>query len=104
MELYRHLIDDFIIQQCRKYNKKDFMFKREKIQTGKISKRQYLNDLKIDFMKKLNLYFGRMVEVPRIRIGRRQTIEALINEEALLFAKYLRDERGTWGPRITIPQ
>ncbi len=55
-------------------------------------------------MKKLNLYFGRMVEVPRIRIGRRQTIETLINEEALLFAKYLRDERGTWGPRITIPQ
>jgi len=47
-------------------------------------------------MKKLNLYFGRMVEVPRIRIGRRQTIETLINEEALLFAKYLRDERGTW--------
>lgn len=46
----------------------------------------------------------RMVEVPRIRIGRRQTIETLINEEALLFTKYLRDERGTWVPRIIIPQ
>jgi len=40
------------------------------------------------------------VEVPRIRIGGRQAIETLINEEALLLAKYLRDERKTWAPRI----
>jgi hypothetical protein len=43
-----------------------------------------------------------MVEVPRIRHGSRQTVETLINEEALLLAKYLRDERDTWGPRISI--
>jgi hypothetical protein len=30
----------------------------------------------------------------------RQTIETLINEEALLFAKYLRDEIRAWNPRI----
>jgi len=42
------------------------------------------------------------VEVPRIRIGKKQTIETLINEEALLLAKYLRDERKTWTPRIAV--
>jgi len=51
-------------------------------------------------MKRLNLYFESKVEIPRIRVGRRQTLETLINEEALLFAKYLRDERETWIPRI----
>jgi len=30
----------------------------------------------------------------------RQIIETLINEEALLFAKYLRDEKQIWKPRI----
>ena len=35
-------------------------------------------------------------EAPRIRIGKRQEVETLINEEALLFAKYLRNERETW--------
>ena len=36
------------------------------------------------------------VEVPRIRIGKIQTIETLINEEALLLAKLLRDEKKMW--------
>ncbi|MCK4478096.1 hypothetical protein KAU88_06180 [Candidatus Bathyarchaeota archaeon] len=43
------------------------------------------------------------VEVPRIMIGKKQTIETLISEEALLLAKFLRDERKTWIPRIAIP-
>jgi len=50
-------------------------------------------------MKKLNLYFEGKVEIPRIKHGHGQTIETLINEEALLFAKYSRDERETWKPR-----
>jgi len=41
-------------------------------------------------------------EIPRIRIGKRQTFETLINEKALLFAKYLRDERKRWIPRVAI--
>jgi len=52
-------------------------------------------------MKQLNGYFKSMVEIPRARAGERQSIETLINEEALLFAKYLRNERQTWQPRIT---
>jgi hypothetical protein len=53
-------------------------------------------------MKNLNQYFESTVEIPRIKIGKRQTLETLINEEALLFAKYLRDERETWVPRIAV--
>jgi len=41
------------------------------------------------------------VEVPRMRIGKKQTIKTLINEETLLLAKFLRNERKTWIPRIT---
>ena len=39
------------------------------------------------------------VEVPRIRMGKEQEIETLINEETLLFA-YLRNEKPTWIPRV----
>ena len=48
------------------------------------------------------LYFVSKVEIPRMKVGRRQTVETLINEKALLFAKFLRDERETWTPRIVI--
>jgi len=36
------------------------------------------------------------VEIPRIKVGKKQTIETLITEEAILFAKFLRNERKTW--------
>ena len=66
-------------------------------------KRQYLSDVKTrEMLKRLNQYLEGMVDVPRIRIGKRQTIETLINEEALLLAKFLRDERKSWTPRIAI--
>jgi hypothetical protein len=38
----------------------------------------------------------------RIRHGKRQTIDTLISEEALLLAQYLRDEQEAWNPRIAI--
>ena len=64
-------------------------------------KREYLNGSQTrNLMKQLNAFFESVVEVPRIRVGKRQTIETLINEEAWLFAKYLRNERKTWKPRI----
>ena len=52
---------------------------------------------------RLNNYFESMVEIPRIKVGSKQTIETLISEEALLLAKCLRDENGDWAPRIAIP-
>ena len=50
-------------------------------------------------MKELNQFFESRVEIPRIRVGQGQTIETLINEEALLFAKFLRGEREEWKAR-----
>ena len=101
MEIYRFLIDDFLIQYYRNVQRKDFVVKPEVMSRGKIGKREYLNDLDTrDLMNSLNKYFEMTVEIPRIRYGKRQTFETLISEEALLFASYLRNERRTWVPRI----
>jgi len=48
----------------------------------------------------LNEFFESNIEIPRIRVGEKQTIETLINEETLLFSKYLRNELKTWMPRM----
>ncbi len=53
-------------------------------------------------MKGLNEYFESKVDVPLIRHGKSQRIETLINEEALLLAMYLRDERKIWSPRMAM--
>jgi hypothetical protein len=37
--------------------------------------------------------------IPRVRYGSKQTLDTLINEEALLLAGFLRNERQTWIPR-----
>jgi hypothetical protein len=50
----------------------------------------------------MNQYLQSMVQIPRVRMGEQQEIETLINEEALLFAQYLRNEKQTWVPRIVI--
>lgn len=51
-------------------------------------------------MAKLNEYFETLVDIPRIKVGERQTIETLISEESYLFSKYLRNEIDHWTPRI----
>jgi hypothetical protein len=79
--------------------------KTESLPRKKIGKREYLNDVGTKgFMSALDQYFEGMVEISRIRVGKRQTIETLINEEALLLAEFLRDERKPWASRIAIPQ
>jgi CRISPR-associated protein Cas1 len=100
-ELYRYLIDDFLIQYSQKISKKDFKMKIESASHGKKGKREYLTDLETKFMlEELNNFFETRVEVKRIRNGEHQTLETLINEESLLFAKYLRGEVKEWVPRI----
>jgi CRISPR-associated protein Cas1 len=104
-ELYRYLIDEFVIQYCQRLAKSDFTFKTEKASGQKKGKREYLNDVETkDFTAKLNNYFETTVEIPRMKVGKRQTIETLINEEALLLAKYLRNEKKDWIPRTTVKQ
>jgi CRISPR-associated protein Cas1 len=100
-ELYRYLIDDFIIQHFMTLRKSDLVLKNEDYSTNRKGKREYLKEQRNnDFIKKLNKHFTTIVEVPRMRVGERQEIETLINEEAFLFAKYLRGERQTWTSRI----
>jgi len=53
-------------------------------------------------MTQLDKFFESYVQVPRMRVGKRQTIESLINEEALLLAKFIRNEHNKWLPRITV--
>jgi len=53
-------------------------------------------------MKKLSEFFESYVEIPRLQVGKRQTIETLIKEEALFFARYIRNERKSWTPRMAL--
>ena len=67
----------------------------------KMGKRIHLCEFETnDLAEGLNSLFERVVEAPRMRHGSRQTVDTLISEEALLFAKYLRNERRGWSPRI----
>lgn len=101
-ELYRFLVDSFIIDYCQSLKPRDFVAKTEEF-NGKKGKRIYLNDaLTRDFAKRLHDYFRREVKIPRIKRGEKQELETLINEEAMLLGKYLRDERETWIPRIGV--
>lgn len=101
MELYRFLIDDFLIDYAKGLAVKDFIMKDETLSNRKVGQRQYLTDTKTkQFMTGLNNYFEKEFEIPRIRVGDKQTFETLINEECSLLAKYLREEKNEWKPRI----
>jgi len=101
MELYRYLIDAFIIEFSQNLSKKDFILKTQWYSTNRLGKREVLNREKTkELTEKLNQFFEKKIQIPRIRHGSKQTIETLINEEALLLAKHLRNELPTWKPRI----
>lgn len=103
IELYRYQVDNFLVDYARNLTPKDFVIKSEDFSRKRKGKRQYLNEtLTNEFIKRLNAYFEMMVEIPRIKVGKRQKLETLIDEEALLLAKYLRDERKSWVPRIAL--
>lgn len=69
----------------------------------KKGKREYLNDVQTrDLIDKLDEFFESTVEIPRIKVGKQQTIETLISEEALLPAKHIRRERDSWTPRTCV--
>jgi CRISPR-associated protein Cas1 len=82
-EVYRHLIDDFLIKYCRNLTSKGFIAKSEDLSRKKKGKRAYLTDKRTrHLLKELELFFETMVAIPRIRHGHQQTLETLINEEA----------------------
>lgn len=99
-ELYRYLIDDFLLERRMKFHKKDFVIKKE-FALKRFNRRIVYRDYETNGLANdLFLFFDKIVNVPRIMHGERQSIDTLINEEALLFAKYLRNERTEWQPRI----
>ena len=94
-------MDDFVLTHARNLKSTDFKLKDEDFSSTRKGKRQYLNDkMQKEFLKRLDAFFLTKVEIPRIMRGESQEIETLINEEALLFAKYLRGEKPHWNPRI----
>jgi CRISPR-associated protein Cas1 len=103
MEPFRSLADDFLIGYSKSIRKKDIVVKTEKHVRNKVGKREYLNDTKTrDMRRAFYSYLEQTVDIPRIKHGKQQSIETLIAEECLLLAKYLRNERKTWVPRIVV--
>ena len=103
MEIYRYLIEDYVIQFSLGLAKRDFITKTESFSSNRKGKRQYLNDKKtMDLMKDLTRYFEKQVNIARIMHGKKSSLETLINEECYLLAKYLRNERKEWIPRIAV--
>ena len=96
-------ISDIIKIKKEQFNfkeEKEFVFKTE-MYANKKSKRQYLNEERTkELTKRFNAFFRSKVDISRIKVGKRQEIETLFNEEAYFFAKYLRKERKEWMPRI----
>lgn len=75
--------------------------KSESVSRSRKDKREYLKDAETRrMMEELNDYFESKIDIPLIRHGKRQMIDTLINEETLLLANYLRDEKELWIPRI----
>jgi CRISPR-associated protein Cas1 len=103
-DVYRYLIDDYLIERGKKLRKKDFVVVTDFMMRLKMGKRIHLCKFETDSLADgLNALFKRKVEIPRIKHGKRQTLDTLINEEALLLAKYLRGENDSWIPRVAIP-
>ncbi len=72
-ELYRYLIDDFLIERYQKLHKKDFVHVTDFMMHLRMGKRIHLCEYETnELADALNSFFDRMVEVPRIRIGRRR--------------------------------
>ncbi len=103
MELYRYVVDDFLIEYCRGLSSKDFLVKTENCTRTKQGRREYHKNNKTrELIAKLETKFKSKVDIPRIKFGKKQSVETLINEEVLVFAKHLRSEKCEWTPRSVI--
>jgi hypothetical protein len=94
-DLYRHLIDDFLIRYCQDLKAKDFVVKTEPLSRTKQGKRIYPNDAKTkDLMKALNGFFESYVDIPRRQIGHKQKLATRTLEGAPIPS--LRALTSTW--------
>ena len=73
---------------------------KDDIHAGRKGKRAFLNkERNKEFLDRLEYYFQTRVNVPRVKIGNKQELETVINEEAMLLASYIRGKR-IWEPRV----
>jgi CRISP-associated protein Cas1 len=101
MEPYRYIIDDYLIERCKKYRKKDFVFITDFMMNLRMGKKIHLCEYETDTLAEgLNELFNRKVEIKRVKHGFKQTIDTLICEEAILLSMYLNDKKSNWIPRL----
>jgi len=75
MELYRYLVDDFVIEYCQRLQKRDFIMKNEDFSTSRKGKREYLNDsLTHSLIRGLNEYFQTKVGIPELEWERNRKL------------------------------
>ena len=104
MELYRYLVDDFVIGYCQDLTPRDFVAKREMV-GKKMAKRIFLSDeLTDDCLEELSRFFDKRFPVPSVRRGRRIQLNTLIKEESFRMWAYLLGTReAEWVPKIAVP-
>jgi len=92
---------NFLIERRKKFHRKEFVVVTDFMMRLKMGKRIHLCEYEAGSLAEgLDSLFESKIEIPRIRYGEKQTLDTLISEEALLLAKYLRNERRDWVPRI----
>ena len=101
-ELYRYLIDEILIMRRLKLHKNDFMEKTDtpiklRAYTRRIVLREYERNELVD---EIFSFFDKTINIKRINVGFKSSINTLISDEAKLFAKFLRGEIKEWKPRI----
>jgi CRISPR/Cas system-associated endonuclease Cas1 len=63
-ELYRHLVDDFVIDYCRSAKASDFVLKDDDCSANRKGKRQYLGEEKSkDLLNRLDKYFEKRIAI-----------------------------------------
>jgi len=101
-ELYRYLIDEILIMRRLKLHKNDFMEKTDtpiklRAYTRRIVLREYERN---ELVSEIFSFFDKTINIKRINVGFKSSINTLILDEAKLFAKFLRGEIEEWKPRI----
>ena len=97
-ELYRSFIDDFLINYTKNLKRKDFKHEYGRAKTPRMFLKHPQSS---HLIQALNNFFETRVNIQRIKKhGRKQKLETLINEETRLIAKYIRNEKPSWEPRI----
>ena len=89
MEIYRYLIDDFLLGFCWGLSAQDFVLKSDFPNRNKKGKHEYLESLNFGFGEWLGRFFNSKVDIPRIKVEKNR-VETLITKEALLFTQYPR--------------